>query len=396
MATAKPVYDREQVVYAMTTFDDTFDSVAWSRDQISYSIGTGRLFSGDPNYQSEYEGYVAMTDIAEAKAAQAFQLWDDLVAVELIEVEDNPDANILLNHSTETTEDLSYARYLYTTEDNAPRSTNTIVDADIWMNAQDPDLDEDSDLVWGGAGLYEHLHHIGHALGLTHPGPYNITAVYDHDATHYQDTRQYTLMSNFDAEDNGSGTDHLDGGERAYGGTPLLHDILTAQAVYGADMTTRTGDTIYGFNATAGREAFDFTTNSPPVVAIWDAGGTDTLDLSGFAQDQTIDLHQGAFSSVGPLTENLAIAYGAEIENAVGGPGSDRITGNALDNLLHGGAGDDLIDAVAGDDVIQGGDGDDRIFGGDGVDDIHAGAGNDLVYSGLTAEEVDSADFLFG
>ena len=43
-----------------------------------------------------------------------------------------------------------------------------------------------------------------------------------------------------------------------------------------ADMTTRTGPTTYGFNATADRDAFDFTQNVHPVIAIWDAGGIDT------------------------------------------------------------------------------------------------------------------------
>ena len=396
MATDKPVYDRDQIIHALTTFDGTFDSVAWARNQISYSIGTGRLYSGDDHYSPEYDGYVSMTDIAEARAAQAFQLWDDLLAVELIEVADNPSANIVFNYSWDTAEDLSYTRYVYNDEDNEPRSTDTMVDADVWMHSRDPNLDEDSDLVWGGAGLYEYLHQIGHALGLTHPGPYNITANYDDDATHYQDTRQYTLMSNFNAEDNGSGADHIGGSTRAYGGTPLLHDIMTAQAIYGANMTTRTRDTVYGFNSTAGRDAFDFTVNTRPVVAIWDAGGIDTLDLSGFTDDQAIDLREGAFSSVGPLTSNLAIAHGAEIENAIGGPENDSIIGNSLDNL------------------IQGGDGEDSIYGGGGYDQIYGNDGDDVLYadaaaaaSGLaggspaTAEYGDAlapepGDFLFG
>ena len=35
------------------------------------------------------------------------------------------------------------------------------------------------------------------------------------------------------------------------------HDILAAQIMYGADMTTRTGDTTYGFNSNAGRDHYD-------------------------------------------------------------------------------------------------------------------------------------------
>ena len=37
----------------------------------------------------------------------------------------------------------------------------------------------------------------------------------------------------------------------AYAATPMVHDIYAGAAIYGADMTTRTGDTTYGFHATA-------------------------------------------------------------------------------------------------------------------------------------------------
>ena len=60
----------------------------------------------------------------------------------------------------------------------------------------------------------------------------------------------------------------------------MIHDILALQAIYGAETTTRTGDTTYGFHSTADRGVFDFTQNAHPIVAIWDSGGNDTLDLS--------------------------------------------------------------------------------------------------------------------
>ena len=77
---------------------------------------------------------------------------------------------------------------------------------------------------------------------------------------------------------------------------PLIHDILAAQRIYGADMTTRTGDTVYGFNSNAGRDTFDFIKTPAPIGAIWDAGGIDTIDTSGFATTQLIDLRAGSLS----------------------------------------------------------------------------------------------------
>ena len=132
-------------------------------------------------------------------------------------------------------------------------------------------------------------------------------------------------------------------------------------------METRTGDTTYGFNANAGRDALDFDENDDPIVAIWDAGGVDTLDVSGYAQDQRLDLRDGRFSDVGAMTKNVAIAHGAIIENAVGGAGDDTIGGNGADNRLDGGAGNDVLTGRGGADTFVFSRGADRVtdFAGD-------------------------------
>ena len=80
---------------------------------------------------------------------------------------------------------------------------------------------------------------------------------------------------------------------------------------------------------------------------IWDGGGSDTLDASAQTLGVTIDLNEGAFSSIGTngsgeaALNNVSIAYGTSIGNANGGSGSDKITGNALANHLSGGAGNE-------------------------------------------------------
>src|SRR5262249_12841105 len=108
--------------------------------------------------------------------------------------------------------------------------------------------------------------------------------------------------------------------------------------------------------------------NKTPILTIWDAGGRDTLDVSGFSQNQKIDLTPGHFSSVGSLVDNVAIAYGCTIENAIGGAGNDTITGNDADNVLFGGAGND---------TLSGGKGNDTLVGAAGNDTLTGGAGND-------------------
>src|SRR5262249_59480009 len=79
----------------------------------------------------------------------------------------------------------------------------------------------------------------------------------------------------------------------------------------------------------------------------------------------TIDLNEGAFSSIGvkdgggAVKYNVAIAYGAHIENAVGGSGNDLLVGNDLANEL---------DGNGGKDTLAGGDGNDTLAGGSGSD----------------------------
>lgn len=254
------------------------------------------------------------------------------------------------------------------------------------------------------------IHETGHALGLSHPGDYDAlddddgdgepdAISFANDAAFSQDSLQYSVMSYFDAFE--TGAQHIDWSllNLAFASTPLVHDIAAIQAIYGADLTTRSGNTVYGFNATAAADVYDFAVNTRPVLSIWDAGGTDTLDFSGWNTDSVIDLNPGAFSSgggveafltldqvnanraalglalrteaaadyfqavrdqfqlsTGVFRDNVSIAYGATIENAVGGGGDDRIVGNAANNVLTGNGGADLFElrtaAVSGVDRI--------------------------------------------
>jgi len=208
------------------------------------------------------------------------------------------------------------------------------------------------------------MHEIGHALGLSHPGAYNaqkgVTLTYSQNAEYYQDSLEYTIMSYFPSSSTGAT-------RTSFAATPLAHDIAAMQSLYGANMTTRTGDTVYGFHSTADRAAFDFNQNTLPVVAIWDAGGRDTLDFSGWSSNSRIDLRSGAMNDGGGQTSNVQIAFGVTIEDAVGGAGDDSITGNNASNFLHAGAGNDTLGGGKGTDRLEGGSGGDVfVFGGPG------------------------------
>jgi Ca2+-binding RTX toxin-like protein len=248
----------------------------------------------------------------------------------------------------------------------------TSADGDVWVNITSGSNAAPTSGNYGAMAL---SHEIGHALGLSHPGDYQSedAPTYGADADYAEDTRQFTLMSYFGETNSGANF------AGRYAAAPLLDDIAAAQLLYGANGATRLSDTVYGFNSNAGRPWFEAANASARLVfAVWDAGGADTFDFSGFGQQQVIDLRPGAFSSVGGLSGNVAIALGATIENGIGGSGTDSIFGNDAANLLRGGAGDDYLDGGKGDDTLYGGAGVAYLLGGDGSDLIQGGSGHDI------------------
>jgi Ca2+-binding RTX toxin-like protein len=184
-------------------------------------------------------------------------------------------------------------------------------------------------------------------------------------------------MSYFDAENTGANW-YASNGNWYYPQTPMLHDVLAIQAMYGADMATRAGDTVYGFNSSADQTVFDFTINPHPVLTIWDGGGVDTLDLSGFQTASAVNLTPGTFSNCDAMTGNIAIAFGAWIENATCGAGNDTLTGNDLANVLIGNGGNDTLSGGAGNDILNGGIGSDILLGGGGDDMFYFDAADNL------------------
>lgn len=225
---------------------------------------------------------------------------------------------------------------------------------DVWFVSNDKDMSVPKAQP-GDAGRHTLIHELGHAMGLTHPGNYN--GILDRSKIDsHEDSQSHSVMSY-----RGEHTTYANhGGFRA--SAPQLDDIYAYQSKYGVNHQTRKDDTTYCFNSNTGRDFLSVNTKHDKMVAaIWDGGGNDTLDFSGYSQDQKISLEEGTFSDVDGLKGNVSIAYGATIENAKGGTGNDWLVGNAANNELRGGDGNDssatapdrIQDFVSGEDKVD-------------------------------------------
>jgi serralysin len=354
----KPIFSLEQVIGQLTRSGTAWNGIG-SNPVPNAGLGTITYAFFDTAaqvYSSEQSRFQPLTEAQRDAVRQAFAILGDIINVRFVE---GNVATADMNFGNLATTDDYFSAYATLPE----RSREA---GDIWFNLNSPSNQE---VGLAGIGFRIILHEMLHALGISHPSNYNaqegVTLTYEANASYFQDSLQYTIMSYFASSSTGAV-------RTAFAATPMAHDIAAIQDIYGANMTTRTGDTVYGFNSNAGLAAYDFSQNTAPVIAIWDAGGRDTLDFSGWSTASRIDLEPGASSDGGGQTTNVQIAFGAWIENAIGGAGNDVISGNSANNRLQGGGGDDSLNGLAGTDRAEGGVGAD-IF-------VFSAAGHSLDY----------------
>lgn len=229
---------------------------------------------------------------------------------------------------------------------------------DIWISTLSPGA-TDTDWSVGSYNFQALIHELGHALGLKHS--FEGGSILPSG----EESEKYTIMSYTDHPNNlfrdvipnANGTFSFNY-FYVVADTPMLYDVAAIQYLYGANLSYKTENDTYTFDPA-----------SPFYRTIWDAGGTDTISVSNFSKACIIDLQQGHFSKItiesDPIpsgysggttptydgTDNLAIAFGCVIENAIGGWDNDTLLGNDANNSLNGGGGNDILNGGAGIDT---------------------------------------------
>lgn len=201
----------------------------------------------------------------------------------------------------------------------------------------------------GSAGWFVFIHEIGHALGLKHPHDSGGTGrpTLSQLGLGQWDVDYGTIMS-YDDDYNWNLVTW-----DPY--TPMILDVLALQYLYGKNMYTNAGNTLYGLSANGA------------YLTYWDASGRDEISAASQSSGWLIVMPEARMSTLvdtragfaAPISDlgldapTSLVWFAGDYEDATGSAANDIIVGNSFSNVLRGGGGDD---------GIGGGDGIDYAF----------------------------------
>ncbi|UJP05406.1 MAG: M10 family metallopeptidase [Nitrosomonas sp.] len=275
-------------------------------------------------------GFKPLTNSDQVNFQKALQQWANVADIEFVQV-------------SETANEVGDIRAAYTSDPNRLTlawtylPSDSPVAGDIWINTRG--LLSTENWEPGTLSFETILHEIGHTLGLKHP--FNDTGDANETTLPAElDKTIYTIMSYTYANLEGmEGT-----GFSFHPTTPMVLDIAAIQYLYGKNADFHSGN-----------DTYHYTDADTYHETIWDAGGTDTINYSGWIPS-LFDLNPAGGSIIGQSVyvqksgidlglpvPNIWIADNVTIENVSAGQGNDIVIGNNSSNDLNGGLGIDTV-----------------------------------------------------
>ncbi len=353
---------------------------AWPSLAITYSFNTSfpSYYNEelDGNYQS---GWQPLSNAAQSSARTVFADIENFTMLDFTEVS-----------STQGDINFNAVQLSGDTDGFAYYPSTLPIGGEIFLNKE---YQSETDYRKGGAALNTLTHELGHALGLKHtfetPNPLDSSYENsDYSIMSYTSVRSLIPKVEYDAS---KFSIEINYNQDAQKPVFSVFDVAALQAMYGVNANYATGNDTYSIS-------YDQKTH----LMIWDAGGTDTVNVADTTGNSVLDLRPGTLSSIDVRTieqqiadvltslsdqnapdftdfvtnayntnadslytgeNNLTIAFGVWIENASTGSGNDTVRDNAVNNVINTGAGNDIIQLYDGGyDTVDGGDGLDSIY----------------------------------
>jgi serralysin len=356
--------------------DGVLSGIKWGVTDLTFSFPTsGSYYGAGYGCGEAGNGFEAFNSAQQAAVRTILKSFSAVSNLQFTEVTESTTQHVDFRFAESNSPNTAWA-YMPTLADEG---------GDAWFNKSSNCYDSP---VKGNYAYTTMLHEIGHSLGLKHP--HEVEGDFLALPTS-RDSMEYTVMS-YRSYVGASTTAGYCNETWGYAQSLMMYDIAAIQGMYGADYTTNNGATKYSWSATTGEMFINGVGQGKPggnqvLLTVWDGGGTDTYNLSNYANAVTINLAPGAWTRTS--SEQVAelhwdgskLAAGnvanallhngdtrSLIENAMGGSGNDVILGNSRKNVLSGNAGNDTLTAGSGNDCLVGGLGRDTLAGGPGAD----------------------------
>ncbi|MBM3543754.1 MAG: matrixin [Alphaproteobacteria bacterium] len=347
---------------------------------LTYSFPTSRQVYLDQGY-ADVQGFQAFNAKQKAAAEKVLANYDAVCNLDFVFTADPYQGNIRFAEASYFDDGNGFQNVNDTAFGFAP--DNAIIapwtQGDTWYNNPDaaPGENYNSPIPGNHAYTAGLLHEVGHAVGLKHGHEgqpvfnLDLSVAYTNPALPANhDSQEYSVMT-YRAYPGAA----LAITPEEYPSTLMQDDILALQYLYGANYDHNDGNTTYKWNPKTGAMSINGqsqgeTYHGKIFLTVWDGGGVDTYDFSNYDTNATIRLDPGAWSTPSNAQradlhlgaqEHLARGCIANarywegdlrplIENAIGGSGNDKITGNQVDNKLTGGRGSDTLTGKSGND----------------------------------------------